>query len=43
MIAAMVAGALLLVVPALQILFLGRRGEAGPRTPQARGHAEVDT
>jgi len=34
---------LLLVVPALQILFLGRRGEAGPRTPQARGHAEVDT
>jgi cobalt-zinc-cadmium resistance protein CzcA len=34
---------LLLVVPALQTLFLGRRSDAAPTMPHARGDAEVDT
>ena len=34
---------LLLVVPALQTLFLGRPSDAAPAMPHERGHAEVDT
>jgi cobalt-zinc-cadmium resistance protein CzcA len=34
---------LLIVVPALQTLFLGRPSDAAPAMPHARGHAGVDT